>query len=122
MTDGCESAALVASELPCCWNNSPSLTSYFLCRPTLDDAQIEVAAPGLDVHDHTVPRPYGDAWVREARSPALRVPSAVMPYSFNCLLNPGHAAFGTVHHEALGEFVYDGRLARLVGAPRSSAT
>lgn len=32
----------------------------------------------------------GDAWVREARSAVLRVPSAVVPTEHNYLLNPAH--------------------------------
>lgn len=39
-------------------------------------------------------RRFGDAWVREGRSLALRVPSAVIPQEFNLLLNPQHSRAG----------------------------
>lgn len=39
---------------------------------------------------------FGDAWVREARSLALRIPSVLLPHHTNVLLNPGHPAFGEI--------------------------
>lgn len=35
----------------------------------------------------------GDEWLREARSPVLRVPSVVVPAEPNFILNPLHTAF-----------------------------
>ena len=35
----------------------------------------------------------GDEWLREARSPVLRVPSVVVPTEPNFILNPLHSAF-----------------------------
>src|SRR5262245_22704170 len=35
-------------------------------------------------------RVIGDRWLREIRSPLLRVPSALVPETFNMLLNPAH--------------------------------
>lgn len=37
-------------------------------------------------------REVGDAWLASGETPALRVPSALVPHSFNLLLNPAHAA------------------------------
>jgi RES domain-containing protein len=37
-------------------------------------------------------RAVGDAWLAAGKAPALRVPSALVPHSFNVLLNPAHAA------------------------------
>jgi RES domain-containing protein len=48
-------------------------------------------------------RAIGDAWVRERRSLALRVPSAVVPEEWNVLVNPAHVAFATL---------------RIVGSPK----
>jgi RES domain-containing protein len=36
---------------------------------------------------------FGTKWIREQRSLVLRVPSVVVPYEFNLLLNPLHPAF-----------------------------
>ena len=38
----------------------------------------------------------GDAWVAEARSPVLRVPSVVVPHAHNLVLNPEHADLGRI--------------------------
>ena len=38
----------------------------------------------------------GDAWLREGRSPVLRVPSAVVPTESNYILNPLHPEFGKI--------------------------
>lgn len=37
-----------------------------------------------------VTRATGDRWLQAGRSPLLRVPSAVVPETFNVLLNPAH--------------------------------
>jgi RES domain-containing protein len=41
----------------------------------------------------TAARSFGDRWVTEKRSVALRLPSAVIPSEFIYLLNPAHADF-----------------------------
>ncbi len=38
----------------------------------------------------------GDEWIKQASSPVLRVPSAVVPNELNCLLNPGHPDFSKI--------------------------
>ena len=38
----------------------------------------------------------GDAWVREARSVALRLPSVLLPHHTNVLLNPAHPDFSEI--------------------------
>lgn len=55
---------------------------------------------------------FGSLWAREARTAALRVPSAVVPGEFNYLLNPAHPDF---KHAKIGKpepFSFDPRLAR----------
>jgi RES domain-containing protein len=55
-------------------------------------------------------RRFGDTWISEMRSLALRVPSAVIPTEFNLLLNPNHKDVGRI--ELLDEqpFAFDARL------------
>ena len=38
-------------------------------------------------------RAYGDEWLANGRSVALRVPSVIVPVEFNVLLNPAHPDF-----------------------------
>ena len=39
-------------------------------------------------------RSLGDAWLASGSSVALRVPSALAPGEFNCILNPAHPQYG----------------------------
>lgn len=52
----------------------------------------------------------GSDWVREQRSVALRVPSAVVPGEFNFLLNPAHPDFKRVKLGSPEGFNFDPRL------------
>jgi RES domain-containing protein len=57
-------------------------------------------------------RRIGDLWIEEARSPALRVPSTLVPAESNFLLNPTHPDFKKL---TIGEpisFHFDSRLTK----------
>ncbi len=51
-------------------------------------------------------RGFGDAWLRAARTPLLRVPSFIVPESTNLLINPAHPAVAamTVAHRRPFQF------------------
>ena len=53
---------------------------------------------------------FGDRWVREGRSVALRVRSAVSPREYNMLLNPRHPLFGQLRLVIVEPFRFDRRL------------
>ena len=83
------------------------LYQYVFFRAELSEAHVEEIAEeelpsGWDAHPPvSASKRFGNAWIREERSLALRVPSVVVPYSYNYLLNPAHPAFGEVQvHEA----------------------
>src|SRR3990172_3420247 len=57
-----------------------------------------------------VTRAAGDRWLQEGRSPLLRVPSAVVPDTFNVLLNPAHPTAAQIAVTQVGEHVIDPRL------------
>ncbi len=109
-----EHAALAALEILAGWEVYASLQGYSLYRCTFAEALALDAPAGLDVHSKEATRAYGDAWVREAQSAALRVPSVVAPESHNVLLNPGHKDFRQIVLEPLGPFSFEERLAALV--------
>jgi len=56
----------------------------------------EVDLAGLTIEDAGLPdgpeqcRRLGDEWLSSLRTPLLRVPSAIVPFSRNILLNPRH--------------------------------
>lgn len=62
---------------------------------------------------HTVAtQEFGTRWVQEARSLALRVPSAVVPGEFNYLINPAHPDFKRVKLGKPEPFSFDPRIAK----------
>lgn len=57
-------------------------------------------------------RAIGDRWLQAGRSTLLRVPSAVVPETFNVLLNPGHAHARQLEVMQVSEHAIDPRLLR----------
>jgi RES domain-containing protein len=52
----------------------------------------------------------GAKWVRRGETLILRVPSAVIPWESNFLLNPGHPGLARVNVVATRDFAFDPRL------------
>lgn len=52
----------------------------------------------------------GDSFVAEGRYLGIQVPSAIMPESFNMVLNPNHPAFAQVTFNIERPFIFDTRL------------
>lgn len=57
-----------------------------------------------------VTRALGDAWLANGRSPLLAVPSAVVPETFNVLLNPAHPSAARIVIAHVDEHAIDPRL------------
>lgn len=76
---------------------------YVLLRVTLPDAMD--APAGADS------KAVGDAWLKQAQAPVLRVPSVLVPQSCNLLLNPRHPGAMAARIEDVQPFVFDPRLA-----------
>jgi len=57
-------------------------------------------------------RAFGDAWLRERRTPVLRVPSVIVPEDNNVLVNPGHPAAAGARIVGRRRFTFDRRLWR----------
>jgi len=94
-----ESLSLAVLEILVHLKDTAVLADYVVRTIDLPDAGIEVLqADDLPPNWRAFPAPtatqaIGDRWVLEARSLALRVPSAVTPAEFNYLVNPAHAEF-----------------------------
>ena len=70
------------------------------------------ALPG-DWSDHPeLTRELGSGWLRSMRSVLLRVPSALVPATFNVLLNPLRRDAGRVRIEAEFDYPFDPRFKR----------
>jgi RES domain-containing protein len=55
-------------------------------------------------------RNLGDDFLRSGRAVALRVPSVIVPFSRNLILNPAHPMIAHVAVQTIGEFAFDRRL------------
>jgi RES domain-containing protein len=55
-------------------------------------------------------RALGTEWLRSTRSALLRVPSVIVPSTFNVLLNPGHPESKTIEITRTIEYPFDTRL------------
>lgn len=57
-----------------------------------------------------ITRQLGMEWLRSARSALLRVPSALVPETFNVLLNPLHGQAGVLEIRAAYDYPFDPRI------------
>ena len=60
--------------------------------------------------DETDARAFGESWLEEARTPVLRVPSAIVPEAFNLVLNPAHTLATLIAEPDRRPFAFDPRL------------
>jgi RES domain-containing protein len=57
-----------------------------------------------------VTREIGSAWLRDARSALFRIPSALVPATFNVLLNPVHPDASRVRIQSVVDYPFDPRI------------
>ena len=57
-------------------------------------------------------RPFGDGWLRSGRTALLHVPSAIVPATWNVLINPQHPDSAQVRVVRIHEQPFDRRLSR----------
>jgi RES domain-containing protein len=103
------SAALALLEVRVHLDLPPELLpdDYLLLTIDLQDLALETVA---DIPPD--PAAFGDAWLRERRTPILQVPSAIVPESTNFLLNPAHPAATQALIIRRRRFEFDRRLWR----------
>jgi RES domain-containing protein len=78
-----------------------------------DFVLMRVSVPDGSVADSSaVPLDVGNAWLAEAPSAALRVPSVLVPHSWNVLLNPRHADAARAEVLDVEPFGFDPRMWR----------
>lgn len=80
-----------------------------------EDRITAVAESELPADWKVIPAPQstqqiGDNWFDEQISPALKVPSTVMPMEHNFVLNPSHPEFNTLQIGKIQDFKFDERL------------
>lgn len=78
------------------------LDAFVVVSATVDEARIEVLSPASLPDDwRAYPaslslRAFGDTWLSEGRSLALRVPSVTVRGQYNYLINPSHPDFAGI--------------------------
>jgi RES domain-containing protein len=114
-----ENAALAVLEVLNHWESYPSLSGYHLYHLTIDESHIEIPDLDLDrLRDKTYTRAFGGKWIKEVRSPILRVPSILVP-EYNYLFNPAHSSFfANAKLEPYGPYQYDDRTLKLFDLAR----
>ncbi len=63
-------------------------------------------------------RAVGDAWLASAQSLLLRVPSVVLPDSYNYVVNAAHPAMGELHVKKVESLLLDNRILAQLGVRR----
>ncbi|HEY1167299.1 MAG TPA: RES family NAD+ phosphorylase [Chitinophaga sp.] len=76
---------------------------------------LENLPPGWnDPGSYAVSQPVGDAWYDSMKTPVLKVPSAVVPQEFNCVLNSLHPDYVHIKLIAVTKFVPDKRIEEIL--------
>lgn len=111
-----ESLALALVEALVGLTDYEDLYRYVFLRVELDGDHVE-ALPRGELPDGWDARPptaasrqVGNAWLSEGHPLALRVPSVVVPYSYNYMLNPEHPSFSEIEVHDAEELPVDPRL------------
>ena len=96
---------------------SPKLLEAFVRIPVNFDADlVEILLPEKYPRDwqHRPISPetkaIGDRWIKQLRSPVLRVPSVIVPEEFNYLINPAHPDFAKIEIGQPVVYHFDPRL------------
>ena len=110
------SLSLATLEILVHLQGSGPLVSYSVCSVDFPEALLEdLDAGALPKNWREYPAPVelqklGDAWIRGGSSVVLRVPSVVVPWEHNYLLNPVHPDFPTLQFSRLEPFDMEPRL------------
>ena len=91
--------------------------SYRLLKAEASDDLSRKAVPASDLpntwfHDQAATRTIGDEWLASKSAVFLRVPSVIVPETFNLLLNPQHPHASRVQVLWHEEYPWDKRLLR----------
>ena len=81
---------------------------------TIDPASLN---PGWDaIRNHSVSQERSSSWYASSQTPVLKVPSVVLPHSFNFVINTEHKDFKKIKIIDLTPLVPDPRIERILSA------
>ncbi|MEM8561047.1 MAG: RES family NAD+ phosphorylase [Pseudomonadota bacterium] len=112
-----ESRALATLELIVHLKHEPALEAYSVCEITIPDnlcetVEMEDLPAGWNEHvlNPLIAQSWGDLWLATGVTPAVRVPSVVIPPENNVLLNPNHDAFAQLDFGPIEPHAFDPRI------------
>lgn len=112
-----DSRALATLEILVNLKNASILGAYSICEISIPDELCEEVGPeelpaGWDdmVVNPAEAQAWGDLWLDEGLTPAVKVPSVVVPMEWNFLLNPGHESFPLIQLGEISGFPMDSRI------------
>jgi len=116
-----EHLALAAIELLSYWQSFASLQGYKIFSYQLKASQIVDLCKDANIKlsDKQSTVSIGDNWASQSTSLALKVPSIVLPYSCNYLINPNHPDYHDSNVADLGDFNYEQRIINLISKAKS---
>jgi RES domain-containing protein len=89
-------------------------TEYHYAEADLSDCEVETVPDGFFEHewrqDRSISLDFGRTWLKELRTPVLRVRSAVLSEEWNCVLNVNHPEIRKVHFSEPKPILLDERL------------
>jgi RES domain-containing protein len=84
---------------------------YAWVRIDVPEALVDEApAADLDIQDDDACASWGTEWIRTEATPAVEVPSVIVPTERNMLLNSKHRSFAQIGFSAPKPFRFDPRL------------
>ena len=113
-----ETRALAMLEVLAGLGETAKLDAYVLIGASLDESLVaELDTQRLPENWRAYPPPptvqaLGNRWLADSASPALRVPSALVPHEWNYVLNPRHPDFRAIQISAPEPVPLDPRLLR----------
>lgn len=108
------SASLAALEVLVHWQPLPIPQPFVLCCATIPKSCIDSTYKNIDYHNSKYnmksTQKLGDNWINSSVALALEVPSVIIPFEFNYIINPAHSDFKKLTIVSIKEFSFDQRL------------
>ena len=93
-----------------------SALKNYVCIPTEFDSSLSQSVTIKDLPDNwnsdPIPKSVknvGDQWIQNQESVIMKVPSAIIPFEYNYLINPSHPDFAKIVIHSPQEFAFDPR-------------
>ncbi len=108
------SASLAALEVLVHWQPGSIIPVFVLCHATLPKSCIESTYKKINLrdpaNDQSLTQTVGDNWFNSSSALALEVPSVIIPFEYNFVINTSHPDYSKLKIEKIEDFSFDRRL------------